>query len=799
VALSPVNKEYNTFVRGLITEANPLTYPENASLDEDNFELKRDGSRSRRLGVDYESGYSLINSERTSDGIRILATHEWRGVNNDPDQGILVVQVNSDLWFFDLFSNDWTAAASQRNSGRPLTDTSIEWVFAASQSDLSGRKLAPFSTIVLNGDLIIAIGAQNVYRLSYDSSADSIEVTEISLKVRDQWGVDSGLSVTERPLQLSRFHKYNLLNQGWQFQFRPTEGSRGVDSWYLLGYYYSKEFEYPADNQNPHLAKNSEDRFSVPTLKAIDFGNTPAPKGRYVINLFNRGESRDELITNEMARFFGLTTVTGKPRWVAFTLKHINEGPYVPMPLDRTDGGVTVVGSFAGRIFYAGFTGETIGGDQRSPLLSTMVTFSRLAHTEQDLGKCYSEADPTSEDFSDVIDTDGGLIQIPEMGQCIKMVSLGRGLLLFSNNGVWEISGGESNFTATDFQVSRITEIGALSPNSIIEAEGSVYYWAKGGIYQLASDAVGQLAPQNISETTIQTLFNGIPSLNKQYVSGAYDPVAKKLQWLYSDDATLSPDGILTQYNKLLTLDLVLGSFSVKTFGSLATNSPVVTALAITPETIAGELLSAVTVGVDKVTENLAAEVVINATYAQNSVTRTKYLTLLPNTAPATSKFTFSHEQDSDFLDWKAADSVGIDAPAFMEAGYEILQDTQRDKYIQYLTTHFNRTDTNFTTTDGLNYTSDTPSGCLMEVKYGFTDSSSSGKWTAPTQAYRLNRNFIIDPFGDGLFDYGYNVVSTKHKVRGRGKAVRVKFSTEPGKDCQLLGWGAQYTGLTAI
>jgi hypothetical protein len=282
-------------------------------------------------------------------------------------------------------------------------------------------------------------------------------------------------------------------------------------------------------------------------------------------------------------------------------------------------------------------------------------------------------------------------------------------------------------------------------------------------------------------------------------VSGAYDPATKKLQWLYSDDATLSPDGILTQYNKSLTLDLVLGSFSVKTFGSLETNSPVITALAITPETVTGNLLSTVVVGVDKVTVNPAVNVVIDSAYAQNSVARTKYLTLLPNTEPVTSRLTFSYEQDSDFLDWKGADSVGIDAPAFMEAGYEILEDTQRDKYIQYLTTHFNRTDTNFTTTDGgLNYTSDTPSGCLMEVKYDFTDSSASGKWTAPTQAYRLNRNFIVDS-GDGLFDYGHNVVSNKHKVRGRGKAVRVKFSTEPGKDCQLLGWGAQYIGLTAV
>jgi hypothetical protein len=45
-------KQYNTFVKGLVTEAGPLTYPENASLDEENFVLNRDGSRQRRLGMD---------------------------------------------------------------------------------------------------------------------------------------------------------------------------------------------------------------------------------------------------------------------------------------------------------------------------------------------------------------------------------------------------------------------------------------------------------------------------------------------------------------------------------------------------------------------------------------------------------------------------------------------------------------------------------------------------------------------------------------------------------------------------
>ncbi len=48
-------KVYRSFIKGLVTEASPLTFPENASIDEQNFVLNRDGSRSRRLGIDYEA------------------------------------------------------------------------------------------------------------------------------------------------------------------------------------------------------------------------------------------------------------------------------------------------------------------------------------------------------------------------------------------------------------------------------------------------------------------------------------------------------------------------------------------------------------------------------------------------------------------------------------------------------------------------------------------------------------------------------------------------------------------------
>ena len=47
-------KVTNTFIKGLITEAGELTFPADASVDELNCLLERDGSRKRREGIDFE-------------------------------------------------------------------------------------------------------------------------------------------------------------------------------------------------------------------------------------------------------------------------------------------------------------------------------------------------------------------------------------------------------------------------------------------------------------------------------------------------------------------------------------------------------------------------------------------------------------------------------------------------------------------------------------------------------------------------------------------------------------------------
>src|SRR3546814_10713129 len=72
------------------------------------------------------------------------------------------------------------------------------------------------------------------------------------------------------------------------------------------------------------------------------------------------------------------------------------------------------------------------------------------------------------------------------------LVNIGAALVVFAENGVWTISGGNSNgFTATGYKVTKITSSGCISPGSIVVVENAVMYWSRDGIYNLSTNQLG--------------------------------------------------------------------------------------------------------------------------------------------------------------------------------------------------------------------------------------------------------------------------------------------------------------------
>ncbi len=736
MARASTNVERNTFIRGLVTEAGPLTFPENASKDELNFILNRDGSRQRRLGMDYEDlGVQVDTSLSTVivDGSSI-SSFRWDNVGNDSSLSIGVIQISDKLWFLDMTTS--APSANLLNSGSFITITQLVDT--------------PFSYTSVNGILVIVSeGLDNPVFLEYNETTDTVTQDSITLEVRDIWGVADSLGITDREATLSDEHKYNLLNQGWD--------SEKITS------FFTSQSVYPSNADIWILGKDSNDDFDPALLIKQDFGTTLASKGRFIIDAFNRGSERE-----------AATSITG-------------------LPADQETGNVSTVTSFAGRVFYSGVRGNITESDSKSPSFSGTIFFSQIVDSNSKLGFCYQDGDPTSEFTAEVVANDGGTIQIPEAAGIIKIVPKENVLLVFAENGVWVISGNELGFTADNFAVRRVTNVGAVGSESIVDVDGNTIYWSKGGIYQLTPDPrTGRLIAQNITERTIQTKFNSISSPAKQNSKGIFDSPARQVRWLYNDDDF---DGTTraSSFNRELVLDLVLGAFYILDITEI-TSGPYVSSYLQTTEFINSTVQELVVIGPDVVQVN-GVDVVISKTVRSRGNSVTKYVTIIPGT---TDKFTLSSFSDPDFLDWKTFNTVGVDAPAFLLTGEELFGDTQRDKGVSYLTVHCSRTETGFFLDGSGDLQPENPSSCQVQSRWDFSDTTASGKFGKTYEAYRLTRVFVPTGVSDP-FDYGQEVITTKTKLRGSGRALSIRFSTSVGKDLLLFGWGIAADGNTQV
>lgn len=199
-------KLYRTFVKGLITEAGFLTYPEDASIDELNTVIHKKGNRSRRLGLDYEKNSTPITLPNTNN-TSVSTEYFWRAPDNESGLNFLVVQVGRYLYFFDSsvepLSNGLKSFTVNLNDFKAATATSNQ-VKQTHVSMASGK-----------GYLFVASQYIEPFTVDYDAATDSIKTIKVIIQMRDFDGVSDGLANDEEPTTLSKEHNYNLQNQGW--------------------------------------------------------------------------------------------------------------------------------------------------------------------------------------------------------------------------------------------------------------------------------------------------------------------------------------------------------------------------------------------------------------------------------------------------------------------------------------------------------------------------------------------------------------------------------------------------------
>ena len=770
-----VRAEVNNFVQGLITEASPLNFPDNASRDEENFDLNRDGTRDRRRGMDFESPFDLNNTGLATTGFPDSYgdnVYIWKSVGGDGGKEFLVVQFANRLHFYN-------------NQVESVSDEGFIATLTISEFPLETR----YSFATVDGNLVAVAGVDTVCIIQF-TDPTTFTYTLERIKVRDVWGcaiteagVDNayetddnwrgGIGTPEKQI-------YNLQNQSWGIPRRnfvlsliDPVGATAILRDPLQYFFDTHGGVYPANGETVYagLQFQSGSATDVPSERMFPTMyddvrglGVKAAKGYFIIDLLRRGQSRLEESTRNKARYPLIT------RWLTSTNS------------DFTPGGASIARGFAGRVFFAGFQGEIIDPDIRSPTLSGYVLFSQVVKNTSDITKCYQEGDPTSRENTDIIDTDGGFIKISGIDRIIGLRALGNSLIVFGTNGVWEIQGGSDfGFSATNYKITKLSSVGAYSESNIVEEVGRLFFWAEDGIYVVGPDQFSTNTVKNITQSTIQSFYDAIPTTARERAAGVYDLFSKKIRWLYNNGAYFTS----ASDSQELVLDLVLNAFYKNKISNLNNRVEVVNCFPSSPF-IVGSADQDVLVGVESVLVG-ADLVVINQPIRQSGLQGVKYVTLFDNDTSRI-EITFSAYKNVKFLDWELVNAVGVDAKAFLLTGARTAGDSAIDKQIPYLFMHFRRTE-NGIDVDGniLNQ-----SGCLMRSQWDFANTANSLKYSPLVQAYRYTNPHLIT---NVTYDSGFELITTKNKVRGRGKSFSLYLETEPLKDCRIVGWNMVLNG----
>jgi hypothetical protein len=259
-----VEQGYLNFIKGLVTEINPLNAPEGTTSDELNMDLDTEGMvRIRRKPLAAQSSHT---STAISNGKLVLSSC-WE----DIDKLLVVVEVDgvSTVTLFIMVIDDGS-------------DT-IDYVFSLEVD--KALYVRPSVTYARKRAIVILGGLPVVLQRE---SSGNFSVYNINILVRDFKLLPDGFRISERPITNPDVHKYNLLNAGW-WQDRRLKDPTGVAD--PIANFFTKRGKYPSNADVSYLGDISNQDgdlvFDPMTYDNIDTGSTEAPRGHYVYPIRN--------------------------------------------------------------------------------------------------------------------------------------------------------------------------------------------------------------------------------------------------------------------------------------------------------------------------------------------------------------------------------------------------------------------------------------------------------------------------------------------------------------------------------
>lgn len=830
------------FIGGLNTEKSSVTDLLTYTSDELNCSVYPEEIRGRRYGMDLE-----INGDWYNYGydVQVAAGYFWKNVGKTP-RDFAVFQTNNLLHFYDATVKPFSAnKLSATVDVTPfITDTNNFYRF-------------PMRFTTGDGDLIAVSKYMKPLKITFVSETSTFSAEEIFIQYRDTEGVEESLKIDEQPVTLTDIHHYNLKNQGWD----DTQ----------INQFYTDKSRYPANNLQWFIGKDSSGNYNTTKLLQTYFGNTPAPKGHYIIDYFDRrrdyvsgifaGSARTA--TYYVNQFWGysdrqwhatavtdfsvvvpnssgtatfcrlnftiLETKNGKASrggwqgrgtfkisgllngtWtLIYTDTNYFYGPAAvelnfpsasgvgvyeqykidvhfdqnangmpdcpgpaqincvvtlpiaqdgnPFPFEHGLDRVTDVAYMAGKYFY--LTGDTV-------LFSQTVGEGNKGYNE-----CYQEADPTSEEISDIVPTDGGMVKFQTMGDGLALKTFNRGVLVFGRDVVWGlISPFDGRFTATEYDTVELSRAGLIGAQSVVSVANFVYYWSPLGIFRVGVNMQtgSTMVAENISQETIQSFYNNIPAVCKEYCRASFDYANNRIYWFYPTDTQA-----LNKLDGVLVLDLNFNAFYVQKIsdgGRVAAVFDTVNSYEVTPT-------SYLYAGDKRVIAGTNWVISKEQVNKYNRFVAIQHCIISPD-----NEISFGDFNNRDFLDWGTAefDSYMVSRPMMLE-GYNQygnpISGTYANKQVPILQTLFKRTEEELTTVPK-KYIAQ--SGAYIRMRWGWSLDEKSNRWDLVQNAYRPQKDFMNDEY-----------VESRIHIRGRGKSYQVEVRNDSNKDFRLAGMDA--------
>lgn len=819
-----------SFVGGLNTEQSNteelLTY----TSDELNCSIYPEGIRGRRFGMSVERDGSYFQLPKTGS---TFGGFFWKNVGKTSTD-FIVYQVDNILYFYNA-------------SVKPFSNFKLSATVDISNyiTDINNFYNYPVNFSTGGGSLVIVSKYMKALIIDYDFDKEIFTVNELKIKYRDLEGVKEDVPVDEQPLELTKEHKYNLLNQGWSVQD--------------IEQFFSDKQRYPANNLQWFLGKDDSGNYNTEKLLKTYFGNTPAPKGHYILDFFDRDrasasgiflgtertatynyasgwvESRalgyvpcrqfsvvipsskgtskslrlkfteirrrvakkawGNYVNNVLIEVHGLNE---NGTWIkVYSDTHLFEGPgeYLlnypnnvtkyeqykvvvyfkpgtdwweaypgvvsasvglsiaedgnPFPYTHGLDRITDIAYMSGKYFY--LTGDTV-------LFSQTIT-----EDNKGIEDCYQSADPTSEELSDVVATDGGYVKFQTMGDGLALKTFNRGVLVFGRDVVYGlISPLDGRFTATEYDTVELSRAGLIGSKSVVSIANSVYYWSPLGIFRIGvnQQTGNTLTAESISQNTIQSFYNNIQQFSKEHCKAAFDYANNRIYWFYPTDSNK-----LYRLDGVLMYDLNYGAFcpfKISEGGSVTSVFETINSNEISPTLY-------LRAGGKRV---VAGNQYVIAKEQENKYNR--FVAIQHCIMTDDNKISFGDFNSREFIDWDSSqyDSYLVSRPIMFESGGS--SSTYNNKQVPILQTLFKRTEEGVLNAVKKFIAS---SGAYIRMRWGWSLSDNSNRWDLIQNAYRPQKDFLHDEY-----------VESRIHIRGRGKAYQIEIRNDSNKDFKLAG-----------